>query len=228
MKAGARTLALILARGGSKGIPRKNVKLLAAKPLIAWTIEAALASELIKAVVTSTDDDEIAAVSREYGASVPFMRPAALASDESPAIDAVMHALNLLPEFDSVIVLQPTSPLRTTQDIDSALILARDRKAPSVVSVTEPDHHPSWMYRFDSHQCLTPLMSEPAISRRQDLPPVYVLNGALYYARVDWLRRHQRFVGPDTVGFVMPPERSIDLDTPLGWTLVELMLKESL
>ena len=114
-----RTLALIPARGGSKGIPRKNIRLIAGKPLIAWTIEAALRSSLLDAVMVTTDDPEIAEVASRAGAQVPFLRPAALAQDDTPGIAPVLHALDMLPGYDAVLLLQPTSPLRNTADIDA-------------------------------------------------------------------------------------------------------------
>lgn len=221
------TFALIPARGGSKGIPRKNIKAIAGKPLIAWAIEAALRSPLLDAVVVSTEDEEIAEVARRAGAQVPFMRPAALAADDTPGLDPVLHALDQLPQFDAVLLLQPTSPMRTTEDIDACLRLAAERGAPSVVSVTEPDAHPYWTYRIGSDQRLVRLIDNVSVTRRQDLPQVGALNGALYFARADWLKTNRGLVGPDTLAYVMPRERSVDLDTPLDWKIAELLLKES-
>lgn len=223
-----KTMGLIPARGGSKGIPGKNIKPMAGKPLIAWTIEAALRSDLLDAVVVSTDDTEIAAVARRVGAMVPFLRPTALAQDSTPGIDPVLHALDLLPEFTAVLLLQPTSPLRTTADIDACLRLARNRQAPSVVSVSEPDTHPYWTYRLGSDQSLQQFLDSPPVTRRQDLPPVFALNGALYYAQSHWLRQGRRLVGAETLAYVMPRERSVDIDNLLDWRMAELLLKESM
>lgn len=222
------TFALIPARGGSKGIPRKNIKLIAGKPLIVWTIEAALRSSLLSAVVVSTDDPEIADVARRAGAQVPFMRPAELAQDQTPGLDPVLHALDQLPQFDSVLLLQPTSPLRTTDDIDACLQLAFAHNAPSVVSVSEADTHPYWTYRVTGDQALTRFVDAEPIARRQDLPPAFALNGALYFAEVNWLRSSGSMVGAETLAYVMARERSVDLDTPLDWKFAELLLKESL
>lgn len=223
-----KTLALIPARGGSKGIPRKNVKLLAGKPLIAWTITAALASRLVDAVVVSTDDEEIADVARGHGAQTPFMRPAELARDDTPGIEPVLHALQQLPGFDAVLLLQPTSPLRSTADIDACIALGRDSQAPCVVSVSEPPTHPYLMYRLGPDGRLQALIDAPAAACRQALPPVVALNGALYFADAEWLRQRRSFVAPETLAYVMPPQRSIDIDTALDWQLAELLLKESL
>jgi CMP-N,N'-diacetyllegionaminic acid synthase len=220
------TFALIPARGGSKGIPRKNIKLMAGKPLIVWTIEAALRSSLLDAVVVSTEDEEIAEVARKAGALVPFMRPAALAQDGSSGLDPVLHALDQLPQFDAVLLLQPTSPMRSTADIDGCLRLAAERGAPSVVSVCEPDSHPCWTYRMNPDLSMRPLIEGEPITRRQDLPLVGALNGALYFAQAAWLKRHGGLVGPETLAYMMTREHSVDLDTPLDWKFAELLLKE--
>ena len=219
-------LALIPARGGSKGIPRKNIKNIAGKPLIVWTIEAALRSSRIDAVVVSTDDEEIATVALQAGAQVPFMRPAALASDTATGMAPVLHALDALPQFDAVLMLQPTSPLRSTEDIDTCLALAHARQAPAVVSVSEPDSHPYWTYRIADDLAMQPMVDAPLVTRRQDLPKAGALNGAMYFARADWLREHGAFVGPGTLAYMMPRERSVDLDTPFDWKFAELLLKE--
>ena len=221
-----KVLALIPARGGSKGIPRKNIRLLAGKPLIAWTIEAALASAHVSSVVVSTEDDEIADISRQWGAQIPFIRPAELAQDDTPGMAPVLHALDHLTQFDAILLLQPTSPLRTTADIDACLLLAQTRQANAIVSVCEPESHPGWMYTLDDNHCLKNLTGVPLCTRRQDLPRVYALNGALYFARTDWLRQHRSFISEDTMGFLMPKEKSIDIDTLFDWKMAELLLAE--
>ena len=220
--------ALIPARGGSKGIPRKNIKLIAGKPLIVWTIEAALRSSLLSAVVVSTDDPEIADVARRAGAEVPFMRPAKLAQDETPGFDPVLHALDQLPQYDSVMLLQPTSPLRTTADIDGCLNLAAEKKSQSVVSVTAADTHPYWVYRLNTDQTIARFVDAAPIARRQDLPSAFALNGAMYFAHASWLRRSGSFVSAETLAYVMSRENSVDLDTPIDWKFAEMLLKESL
>lgn len=220
------TFGLIPARGGSKGIPRKNIRLIAGKPLIAWTIEAALRSSLLDAVVVSTEDEEIAEVARRHGAQVPFLRPTALAQDNSPGIDPVLHALDALPQHTSVLLLQPTSPLRRTDDIDRCLQLARQQGLKSVVSVVEADSHPFWTYRLTEDAALRRFVEAAPVARRQDLPPAYVLNGALYYADAAWLRQSRTLVDADTRALVMAREHSVDIDTPLDWRFAELLLKE--
>ena len=221
-----KVLALISARGGSKGISRKNIKPLAGKPLIAWTIEAARQAHGIDRLIVSTEDEEIAEVARQYGAEVPFMRPASLAADDTPGIAPVLHAMAQLPGFDWILVLQPTSPLRSPADIEGILERCRSSGASSAVSVCEVSKHPYWMYECDAAGQLQPLIAgHPKITRRQELPSAYALNGALYLARTDWLIERKAFVGPDTLGFIMPDDRSADLDTLQDWHWVEYLIE---
>ena len=222
------TFALIPARGGSKGIRRKNIKMIAGKPLIVWTIEAALRSLSLGGVVVSTDDLEIAEVARRAGAQVPFIRPAELAQDQTPGLDPVLHALDQLPQFDSVVLLQPTSPLRTTDDINGFLNLVAQKKTPSAVSVTQADTHPYWTYHLNADQTMARFVDAAPVARRQDLPAVFSLNGAMYYADANWLRDSGSLVGTETLAYVMSKELSVDLDTPLDWKFAEILLKESL
>lgn len=221
------TFALIPARGGSKGIPRKNIKIIAGKPLISWTIEAARRSSLLSAVVVSTDDPEIAEVARKEGAQVPFMRPAVLAQDQTPGLDPVLHALEQLPQYDSVLLLQPTSPLRTTEDIDGCLNFAAQKNALSVVSVAEAAVHPFWTYRLNADGSMARFIDAPPSARRQDLPAAFALNGAMYFAEANWLRRSRSLVTAETLAFKMSLEHSVDLDTQLDWKFAELLLRES-
>jgi len=234
-------LALIPARGGSKGIPRKNVRPLAGKPLIAWTINAARQSRYVDRIVVSTDDDEIALVSRQYGAEVPFRRPDQLATDSARGIDVVFHAIKTLPKSDVVVLLQPTSPFRAPEDIDGAIELWQQDDGP-VVSVTESRKPPDWMYTLEERLRLAPVMARGAIGEdgrdtdahpgrevryvafnRQELPSVYVLNGAVYVAAPDQIDRTHGFLTAKTRGFVMPAERSLDLDTELDWAYAEFL-----
>ncbi len=209
-----RVLALIPARGGSKGLPRKNVLPLGGRPLIAWTVRAAMDVACIDRVVLSSDDDEIAQAAREAGCEIPFRRPAHLAQDTSSTADVVLHALQELPGYEWLVLLQPTSPLRTAHDIDAAVRLCHATGAPGCVSVTEATQSPYWMYRIDQGMSLQPLLdTEERHGRRQDLPPVFVLNGAVYVVRIDEFLSTRRFVGPGTLAHVMPQERSIDIDT---------------
>lgn len=222
---GKRLLGLITARGGSKALPRKNVLPLAGKPLMAWTIEAAQASRYLDRLVLSSDDDEIIRVAKEHGCEVPFRRPAHLARDDTPGVEPVLHALNQLDGFDYAVLLQPTSPLRTTADIDAAIEQCIVDQAPSCVSVVERDKPPQWMFTFGEGRRLAPALPEQErVARRQDAAPVYVLNGAVYVAEVRRLRQSRQLVMQETVGYVMSPERSVDVDTRLDLHWCEFLL----
>lgn len=211
---GLRVLALITARGGSKGLPGKNIRPAGGKPLLAWTVEAARGSRYCDRVVISTDDEAIAEAALAHGCEVPFMRPAQLATDTSSSMDVVMHALQALPGFDLLLLLQPTSPLRTSADIDAACELLLAQQAPACVSVTPARESPYWMYSVGPDQALKPVVELPAgITRRQDLPLAYSLNGGVYLARTTWLQESRSFVTPQTVALVMPANRSLDIDT---------------
>ena len=221
-----KVLALIPARGGSKGLPRKNILPVGDRPLIAWTIEAARQASCISCVVLSSDDREIIAEALNRGCEVPFKRPAELASDTASSMDVVLHALNQMPGYEYVVPLQPTSPLRTAGDIDAAFNLMLEKQAPACVSVCSVEESPYWMYQFEGQSYLRSVLEAPqGVTRRQDLPDVYSLNGAIYIARVDWLLRQRSFVSADTVGYVMPKERSMDIDTPEDYQKLNEIMK---
>jgi len=222
--AGKKVLAIIPARGGSKGVPRKNIRSVAGKPLIAWTIEAAKKSSYIDRLVLSSEDPEIIAAAKSSGCEAPFVRPAELAQDHTPGVEPVLHALDQLPGYDYVVLLQPTSPLRTAAEIDGCIALCEERGAPACVSVTEASHHPQWMFTADEHGRMHPLVEQSA-TRRQELPPVYALNGAVYVAQVAWLQRSRDFIGEGTRAYVMQPLQSIDIDTEDDFFLAECLLQ---
>lgn len=225
-------IALITARGGSKSIPKKNIAPLAGKPLIAWTIKTALQSTALSRVIVSTDDEEIARVAQEWGAEAPFQRPIELARDDSPHIPVVIHAIEWLESqedvrFDYVLLLQPTSPLLTTKDIDNAIHLALDKDADSVVSVCEAPSHPYLTKRINSDGRLEDFCTTPeGYLARQALPPAYTVNGAIYLARRNVLIELQTFYTERTYAYVIPPERSLDIDTPWDLYLANLILKD--
>jgi len=227
-------VGVITARGGSKGTPRKNVRKLAGKPLIAWTIEAAHRSESLSRVIVSTDDDEITQVCRAWGAEVPFRRPAELARDDSSSIAVLRHAAEWIERTDGrapdyVMLLQPTSPLRRAEDIEGAVELAQARDAQAVVSVTETRHHPYLCRRIDEAGRLVEFMPCPVeYPRRQDIPTAYALNGAIYLIRPARLAAPDSRVFEGALGFVMPPERSLDVDTPWDLAVAETALRGSL
>lgn len=223
---GKSILAIIPARGGSKGVPRKNIRQIAGKPLIAWTICEAKKSRYVDRVILSSEDQEIISIAVRYGCEAPFTRPADLARDETSGIEPVLHALKSIPEkYDYAMLLQPTSPLRTASDIDGCVEKCMHTSAPSCVSLFESGKDLYWSYLLDTKGFLKPLIPESAISSRQNLPKVHTLNGAIYIAQTDWLKREKSFITNETVGYVMPKERSIDIDEPWQFELCEDLLK---
>lgn len=221
-----RVLAVIPARGGSKGVPRKNIRDLAGKPLIAWSIEAAKQSSYIDRVILSSEDDEIIQTATAWGCDVPFVRPAHLAADDTPGIDPILHALEQQPEYDYVVLLQPTSPLRTAEDIDATIEQLLSAQAPCCVTVTEPSKSPYWMYTLQEDNRMQPLIQQDLVTRRQDLPKAFALNGAVYVADTKWLQQTRSFLAAGTVAHIMPSDRSFDIDTELDLFLADALLKK--
>lgn len=222
-----RVLAVIPARGGSKGVPGKNIRKVGGKPLIAWTIEAAHAAKRVDRTILSSDDATIIREARAFGCEVPFVREARLADDKTPTMEVVLDALERCPGYAWVVLLQPTSPLRTGSDIDEAIQACIERKAPSCVSVTLARESPYWMYNLGPDGRLNPLLAQRMPTRRQELPAVYALNGAIYVARSDWLRRERKFVGEETVAYEMPAERSLDIDTESDFVQLHSILGDT-
>ncbi|MGE5396105.1 MAG: cytidylyltransferase domain-containing protein [Chitinophagales bacterium] len=222
---GKKVLAIIPARGGSKTLPRKNLKILAGKPLIAWTIEEAHKSSYLDRVILSSEDEEIIEVAREWDCEVPFIRPLELAGDETPGIEPILHAIVAIKEkYDYLAVLQPTSPLRTVFDIDECIRFCIKSEASTCASVSQVNKHPFWMFTLDEKQYLSPLMAKGRpIDRRQDLPPVFVLNGAIYVARTNYLLETKSLVTEETLGYIMPLERSWDIDNELDLRICTLL-----
>lgn len=223
-------LYIIPARGGSRGIPHKNIKQLAGKPLIAYSIDAAReAGADDRHIVVSTDDEAIARVAREYsGLAVPFMRPAELATDTAGSREVILHAMDEADrrgvEYDVVVLLQPTSPLRTAGDITGALALYRDG-VDMVVSVAEAPCNPYYdCFETAPDGTLRVSKGDGLITRRQDAPPAWVYNGAVYVINPDSIREMALGAFPVRVPYVMPRERSVDLDTPLDWTIAESII----
>lgn len=230
MIGGRRILAVIAARGGSKGVPRKNVMPLAGRPLINWTIQAAQGAILLDRTIVSTDDAEIADTAREAGAEVPFLRPEILAGDNANVVDALLHAIDTLQENpDYVVLLQATSPLRLSQDIDCCIRLCHEHNAPAACGVTLAAKSPYWMFHLDHDHRVNLVVPRNMTSgeQRQTLPDAYVANGAVYVARTEWLRCERTFWVPGlTLGYVMPPERSVDIDTYLDFKLAEVLARD--
>jgi CMP-N,N'-diacetyllegionaminic acid synthase len=224
--------AIIPARGGSKGIPGKNLRPAGGKPLIAWTVESALAATLLDRVIVSTESSGIAEVARRCGAETPFMRPAYLAQDDTPGVAPVLHAMRWLADNEEyrpemIMLLQPTSPLRIAEDIDRAIDLAVEKSADAVVSVTPVKEHPYWMKQRDAEGRIVDFIKlDRPIERRQDLTELYVVNGAIYLARYEVLTEQKTFETSNTFGLVMPLERSVDIDAPWDLYLADLILKD--
>ena len=215
MIGGRKVLALIPARGGSKGLPGKNIMRIGGRPLIQWTIDAARASRYIDRLILSSDDSAIIAIAKAGGCEVPFVRDAALSEDKTSSIDVVVDALRRMPGYEIVVLLQPTSPLRSSQDIDGALERLESASAPACVTLRPAEDHPYWTFKLEDDDRLGRFAPPPANLplRRQDLPPAWCLNGAVYAARVEWFLRERSFLSELTVGHPMPAERSLDIDT---------------
>lgn len=228
----ARTLGIIPARGGSKEIPKKNIASLNGRPLIQYTLEAARSSRLLSRVLVSSDDDEIIRIAKELGAEVPFRRPAGIAGDGATAVSVALHALSFAEieegrTYDFVALLEPTSPLRTAEDIDGALKLLRKSGADSVVGLCQLEApHPAKLKvlkRGRVEPFLRGLWREGL--RRQSLKPVYFLNGAIYAVKRDLLVKKKTFWGPKTFPFIMPEERSVNIDGWIDLRVAEALLK---
>lgn len=227
---GQTILALIPARGGSKGVPRKNLRCLAGKPLIVYTIEAALQANFIDRIIVSTDDLEIANISKKYGAEVPFIRPEVLATDGAKGIDVVLHAMQWLEDhnekFDLLMLLQPTSPLRDSEDIENALGLFMRKNADAVVSVCEVEHSPLWMNTLREDLCMKDFIDKEVLNKnRQQLEIYYRLNGAIYLAKWDFIKQYKSFYGDKTYAYIMPREKSVDIDSEFDLQFAEFLMR---
>ncbi len=221
-------LAIIPARGGSKSVPRKNLIPVAGKSLIERTMIQAAPSAFIDRVILSTDDVPIAVEGKRVGIDVPFMRPDALATDEATTASVVHHVLERLEMTTGYLVLlQPTSPMRSSDDIDHCIRLCHESRAKACVSVMEIDKSPYWMFKTGDTGYLEPFIDTPERpSRRQDAPKTYMLNGAIYVVAIDSFLSENSFLPEKTMSYVMPAERSIDIDTPSDLARVEKILNE--
>lgn len=222
--------ALIPARGGSKRLPRKNIKLLSDKPLIAWSIEAAKASKYIDRVVVSTDDEEIKQVSEQYGAEVPFLRPEHLSNDHASSFDVIKHAivfLGLDQTNELIVLLQPTSPLRLVSELDTALEFFIAKNAKGIVSISETEHSPMWSNTLPEDGCMSDFIrSEVQGKRSQDLPTFFRLNGSIYiYETLSLLEQAKIFFDEHVYGFETSLETAVDIDTPLDFLVAETIMK---
>ncbi|GAA0773243.1 acylneuraminate cytidylyltransferase family protein [Clostridium subterminale] len=224
-------LAIIPARGGSKGVPRKNVRELNGKPLIGYTIEAAKKSNRVSRVVVTTEDIEIATVSREYKAEVPYLRPDELSQDNSPTMECVLHMLNYLEKTegyvsDYVLLLQCTSPLRNHSHIDEAIDKLLNSDYDSIVSVCEAEVNPYWANIFEGDKLKYFIEEGRKITRRQELPNVYRMNGAIYLIKTEVLKKQKTFEPEEVMGYIMDSYSSVDIDTEMDFKIAEAIIKE--
>jgi CMP-N-acetylneuraminic acid synthetase len=223
-----RVLCLIPARGGSKGLPGKNVAPLRGRPLIAWTVAAATGSAYVDDVVVSTDSDAIAAAAEAAGAAAPFRRPPALASDEARMTDVVAHALTTLSAaggtYDLFVLLQPTSPLRTAAHVNAAFARLEASGGSAVVSVCETEHSPLWTGTLPTDGNMASFATEALRANRQELGRTYRLNGAVYLAETRYWRAQNGFFGPRTFAYVMRQDESVDVDQALDLDIAEFLM----
>lgn len=228
-----RVLGLIPARGGSKGIPGKNIALLSGKPLLAYTAEAAREAQRLASVILSTDDERIAEVGRKCGLETPFMRPAELAQDDTPMLPVVQHAIRVLERqgrhFDAVCLLQPTSPLRSSATIDACIDLLERAAADAVITVCEVPHtyNPHWVYFGSPEKGLRLSTGEgEPISRRQALPPSYHREGSVYVTRRDVVMESNSLYGKRVMGYVVDQETSVNIDEPKDLVRAGIMTRQ--
>jgi CMP-N-acetylneuraminic acid synthetase len=223
---GSNVLGLIPARGGSKGIPRKNIRELTGIPLIAHSIQAAHDATAIDSVIVSTDDNEVAKIAESHGARVPFMRPSELAKDGTPTAPVITHALEILhdagEEYDAFVLLQPTSPLRTATHINEAYSIYEEFDADSVISVC-PTYDTRWERTPEGAKKLN---YNDAAKRRQDRDPEFVINGAIYVTNVDKFLRTEETITGTTKLYEMTERESVDIDTPFDLWLAEQIITE--
>jgi CMP-N,N'-diacetyllegionaminic acid synthase len=223
-----RILGLIPARAGSKGIRNKNMVLLYGRPLIHWTIVSAQKSNYIDEIIVSTDDPAIQSYALERGCNANDLRPSHLATDSASSIDVIKEVLERQDDFDYVLLLQPTSPLRQSDDIDACILMGLENGLQSLISVTESKEHPFLAYERLPTGLLAPFVArdQNAPLRRQVLPSSFRINGAIYLVEVKWFLENSALVTGESHGYLMPEERSIDIDTQEDLAIAEKLLKE--
>lgn len=227
-----RHISIIPARSGSKGIKDKNIKPLLGQPLLQYSVQAALDSEIFDCVHVSTDSEQYADLARKCGAEVPFLRDKEFSTDSADSWNVVRFVLeqykNIGQDFDLVTLLQPTSPLRNAEDIRSAYHIFCEKKAESVVSISETAHSPLLTNIVDESLSLNGFINLKEIGRRQDMPKYYCINGAIYMIKTSLLDRITDLYGENSFGYIMPKTRSIDIDSMLDFRMVEIILEEGL
>jgi len=230
-----KVLGIIPARGGSKGVPRKNIRLLCGKPLLVYSAEAALKARSLSRIVLSTDDEEIAEIGKQSGLDVPFLRPLELAGDNVPMLPVLQHVVRFMEgrgeDYEAICLLQPTNPLRKAEDIDACVMLLEERKVDSVVSIlpVPTEFNPHWVY-FQSEDGLIHLSlgGQDPIPRRQDLPAAFYREGSLYTTRRETLMERNSLYGSRTLGYLMDPEGSVNINSLEDWRRAEKLLTQNL
>ena len=218
-------IAIITARGGSKSLKNKNIMILDGHPLVSWSIREAKKSKYIDKLILSTDDRKIIKIAENYGCEIPFKRPKYLSTDKTKTLDVIFHTLEKIKEkFDYVLLLQPTSPLRTVYDIDSAINECISKKRPSCVSVCNFEKSAYWLVDV-TQKSIIPFYKKKHI-RRQKTPKIYYYNGAIYFAEISWLKKKQDFVSTETLPYIMPFSRSVDIDSREDFKLAEYFMKD--
>lgn len=226
-------LAVIPARGGSKRLPGKNTMPLQGIPLLVWSIRCALACPDISRTVVSTDDEAMQKLALQHGAEAPFLRPAELSTDQASTAEVIQHALDHYRaqgiEFKTVMVLQPTSPLRQASDLNSAFAILRERQSKAVISVCPCEHHPYWCGTLPADGSLDQFLKAQVRGlRSQDLPPMYRLNGAIYLRDVEDFRKEKSlFPTENSHALIMPNERSVDIDSLLDFQLAQVLMSKA-
>lgn len=225
-------LAIIPARSGSRGLPGKNTRMLCGKPLIAWTIIESLSSKYLDKVAVSTDDGHIAMLSKRYKAQAPFIRPKKLATSSAKVIDVLIHAIgyfeNIGERYDLIMLLQPTSPLRRACDINGSIELFFKKKAQAIISVCQNEHHPWWSNTLETGFSMAGFNKKAIANKnRQFLPVFYRINGAIYLADTGYLKTKKSFLGKDTFAFIMPQERSVDIDNKLDFDFAQFLMQNA-
>ncbi|MGA7730305.1 MAG: acylneuraminate cytidylyltransferase family protein [Chloroflexia bacterium] len=229
-----RVLGVVPARGGSKGVSRKNIRLLCGMPLLQYTAEAALDAKRLSRVILTTDDEEIAEVGRACGLEVPFLRPVELARDDTPMLPVVRHAVSWLEArgdaYDAICLLQPTNPLRRAEDIDGTIELLDQARTDSAITVlpVPAEYNPHWVYLRDGNGYFHLSTGEAApIPRRQDLPLAFHREGSVYVTRRDVLIEQNSLYGQKIAGYMMDPARSVNIDTPDDWARAESLISRA-
>jgi N-acylneuraminate cytidylyltransferase/CMP-N,N'-diacetyllegionaminic acid synthase len=229
---GKEILGIIPARAGSKGLPHKNMKLFCGKPLISWTIEAALTSKYIDKVIVSTDSLEIAKIANQYGELAPFIRPAFLSTDTALSIDVIRHVCEYskeqyAKEFDYISLLEPTSPLRETSDIDNAIFKLNTKNVSSIVGISETEsQNPAFLVKKDTEDFISWYDTSQSIGiRRQEIDPIFYLEGSIYVSERDKLFEENSFYHDETIGYIMSKDKSLEIDDEFDFIMAEALMR---